>query len=484
MKSRDYELTFHTAGIDPKVLRIHRMLAKEQLGQLFEVELEMVMLEGQLLEPDEIIGASCHVDIEIAEETARTIHGLVTHVVELPPLETEMSVYRLTVHPLLWQSTLVETLDIHLGCSVPEVLEAKLALLHLAVGTDYSLQLSETYPQRELITQYQESDLALLSRLCEHVGIFFYFAHEKDSSLLVFGDDTSAYRPIDGDDAVPYRARGESAGVLELTLDRSLIPGIFVCRDYNYRTPTLELQLKQEVDEGFGGAVIEYGGHFNTPDGGQHLAKVRAEEALSRLQVFSGTSDDPRFAPGHTFQLEGHPKHSGTLVLTSVEHDAAQPVAGFGAGDEHGYRNRFTAIPADRTYRPPRATPVPRIHGMVTGVIESSQGDLQRFSKLDSHGRYMVKFLFDTAAPGERQASCPVRLMQPSAGTGYGTHFPLKPGVEVAVGFVGGNPDRPIILGAVPNPITPTPVYDAGSTKSRIKTRSGIVIEFDDADRG
>jgi len=74
--------------------------------------------------------------------------------------------------------------------------------------------------------------------------------------------------------------------------------------------------------------------------------------------------------------------------------------------------------------------------------------------------------------------------MQPSAGTGYGTHFPLKPGVEVAVGFIGGNPDRPLILGAVPNPITPTPVYDAGSTKSRIKTRSGIVIEFDDADRG
>ncbi len=484
MKSCDYELTFHTEGIDPSVLRIHRMVAKEQLGQLFEVELEVVMLAGELLDPDEIIGVSAHVEIHLDGETARTIHGLVTHVVELPPLETEMSIYRLTLHPLLWQSTMVETLDIHLNRSVPEVLEAKLVLLDLAAGTDYSLQLSETYPQREIIVQYQESDLALLSRLCEHLGIFFYFAHEEHSSLLIFGDDTAAYRPVGDDDAVAYRARGESEGVLELTLDRSLVPGIFVCRDYNYRTPTLELQHKQDVEEGFGGAVIEYGGHFNTPDGGQHLAKVRAEEALSRLKVFSGVSDDPRFAPGHTFQLEGHPKHSGSLLLTSVEHDAAQPVAGMGAGDEHGYRNRFTAIPADRTFRPPRQTPVPRIHGLVTGVIETAQGQLERFAKLDRQGRYTVRFLFDTAPPGERQASCPVRMMQASAGTDYGTHFPLKPGVEVAVGFVSGNPDRPIIVGAVPNPITRTPVHDAGSTKSRIKTRSGIVIEFEDANRG
>jgi type VI secretion system secreted protein VgrG len=88
------------------------------------------------------------------------------------------------------------------------------------------------------------------------------------------------------------------------------------------------------------------------------------------------------------------------------------------------------------------------------------------------------------AAPGERKASCPVRMMQPSAGPGYGMHFPLKPGVEVVIGFVDGNPDRPVILGAVPNPITPTPVDAAVSTKSRIQTRSGIIIEFDDADRG
>ena len=76
------------------------------------------------------------------------------------------------------------------------------------------------------------------------------------------------------------------------------------------------------------------------------------------------------------------------------------------------------------------------------------------------------------------------RISETSAGTNHGVHFPLRPGTEVAVGFIDGNVDRPVIMGALPNPITPTPVAAAESTKSRIKTRTGIVIEFDDATRG
>ena len=75
-------------------------------------------------------------------------------------------------------------------------------------------------------------------------------------------------------------------------------------------------------------------------------------------------------------------------------------------------------------------------------------------------------------------------MMQPHAGPGYGMHFPLRPGIEVAIGFIDGNPDRPLIVGAVPNPITQTPVTASSSTKNRIKTRSGILIEFEDSTRG
>ena len=62
-----------------------------------------------------------------------------------------------------------------------------------------------------------------------------------------------------------------------------------------------------------------------------------------------------------------------------------------------------------------------------------------------------------------------------SAGAGYGMHFPLRPGVEVLVAFIGGDPDRPIIVGAAPNAITPSPVTQSNSTKNRIRTASGAM---------
>ncbi|MBM4373756.1 MAG: hypothetical protein FJ095_01635 [Deltaproteobacteria bacterium] len=75
-----------------------------------------------------------------------------------------------------------------------------------------------------------------------------------------------------------------------------------------------------------------------------------------------------------------------------------------------------------------------------------------------------------------------VRMVQLSAGAGYGTHFPLQPGTEVMLGFVNGDPDRLIILGAVPNDLTPSPVRGDEPLDHRISTSSGIVMEFEDGD--
>lgn len=484
MKETEFELLLQSKGFDTEKLRIHRLRARERMNHIFELQLEVVALGGGVLDVDETVGADATVTIKLDDEAVRHFHGIVTRVADLPLGDEERAAYELTVSPHLWQSTLVETLDVHLDVTVPDVIETLMRRIDLAPGSDYSLNLSDSYPQRELVVQYQESDLAFASRLCEHLGIFFFFAHDDQQSTLVLGDHAGAYRPIGDDDTVSFRGRGERQGVFELRFDQTLIPGTYVCRDYNDQTPALELQLDHEVDEGFAGGIIEYGGDFRTADEGKRLARVRAEERLCQRQVYSGCSNEARFAPGLTFELEDHPRHSRKLVLTSVQHEASQDVAGWGESTERRYENRFTAIPAELTYRPPRITPVPRIHGAVSGVIETWQGKLQRHARLDDQGRYTVRFLFDTAAPGERKASCRVRMMQPSAGTGYGMHFPLKPGVEVLIGFIGGNPDRPVILGAVPNPITPTPVDAAVSTKSRIKSRSGIIIEFEDADRG
>ncbi len=59
-------------------------------------------------------------------------------------------------------------------------------------------------------------------------------------------------------------------------------------------------------------------------------------------------------------------------------------------------------------------------------------------------------------------------------------HFPLHIGSEVAIVHVNGDPDRPLIVGAVPNAATQSPVIAGNAPQSRIRTGSGVVFELDD----
>ena len=262
--------------------------------------------------------------------------------------------------------------------------------------------------------------------------------------------------------------------------EQTLIPSMFVCRDYNYRSPAVEIMATHELNDGFGGGMIEYGSHCKTPAAAKHMAEVRAQEQLAKRDIFRGDSGCVQFHPGATVTMEGYPRMTEPLLLTEVVHRFSQPTRVGETGNDHGYSNQFCAVPATRPFRPPRVTPKPKISGVVTGIVETRQGDVRGTAQLDDDGRYRVRFLFDTAPTGERKASKQLRQIQPSAGPGYGIHFPLKPGIEVALAFIDGDPDRPLIVGAIPNPVTPSPVTRSSATANRIRTRSGVLMEFED----
>jgi type VI secretion system secreted protein VgrG len=116
----------------------------------------------------------------------------------------------------------------------------------------------------------------------------------------------------------------------------------------------------------------------------------------------------------------------------------------------------------------------------LTGVVDDGRTGRERVAYLDGDGRYRIRFLFDMNDPTDRTPSRPIRMAQPHAGASYGMHFPLKPGVEVLISCVNGDPDRPIIVGAVPNTITPSPIDSRVNTLNRIKTESGILFEAGD----
>lgn len=447
-------------------LQIYEYRGREAISQLFEYEV-FCIYPGGALRASDLVGERVSLVFRDGDEELRRVHGVVAEAIDLLDTEPDHTSYRLVVRPRFWRSSLVEILDIHLDMSIPDIIRHKLEMTGLALDHDFELRLWETYPEREFVVQFQENDHAFISRLCEHVGIAYFFEEKDGADHLVFSDSNDVFKGPRGDATeIAFHSRGEHQGIFELQQINRMVPAVFVQRDYNYRTPDIDLTANAELPGGHAGAIYEYGGHFKTDDEGRKLALVRAQERDTTRTVFKGKSNEARLRSGSRVDVTGHPKGDLALVITAVEHRGKQ---GFAAKeDAPRYVNQFEAIPAGVVFRPPRVTPKPRVGGLLTGIVEGRDGS--EYADVDDQGRYRVRFLFDTAARGERQASRPVRMMQPHAGPGYGMHFPLRAGVEVLIAFVGGDPDRPIIAGTIPNPRTQSPVVADNRERNIIRT--------------
>ncbi|MFO0760467.1 MAG: type VI secretion system tip protein TssI/VgrG [Byssovorax sp.] len=461
-------------------VQVHRLSGREAISQLFSFDLEIVCRDEGGPTAEAMAGATASIVFLRGDKEIRKIHGMIAEVDEQLETEVDTRSYRLRLMPRAFRLTLVETQEIYLDLSVPEIIRQKLDLVGLS-GDDVEMRLLGSYPKLELVVQYRETDLAFVSRLAEHLGVSFFFEHGGDRDRIVFTDQKSGFSPMPGGEEATFRPRGDKIDVYHLEAKTRLIPSQYVMQDYNYRTPHVDLTASHESPAGFAGGVVEYGAHYKTPEAGKALATIRAEEREATRYVLTGHSDLAQASAGSTMKIEGHRADLPRLLLVSVEHHAVQPTMVHG-GEGERYRNTFRAIDAEQTYRPPRVTPRPRICGVVTAVVEQDpEPPPAKYAVLDEDGRYTVRFFFDTTPTGPRKYSRPIRMLQPHAGTDYGMHMPLKPGIEVQVIFVDGDPDRPMIAGAVPNPETPSPVRQSSSLMNRIKTASGILIEMKDS---
>lgn len=482
--SQYHQIQIESDALPESGLEIREVTGREAISQLFSFEIQLVSA-AEPLDPDEVIGADVTLVflLQPSGDEVRRMHGMVAALdAELEP-DAPQRVYRLHVVPRAHRLTLVETQEIFLDKSVPEIILEKLARVGLEGDEDVAMRLVESYPELPFVVQYKETDLAFVSRLAEHRGISFSFEHQGGSDRIVFTDHNGGFLDVEGDPPVPFRPRGEQVDVFRLDLSARMIPKVYLQHDYQHETPRLDLTATHRAEAGYAGGVVEYGANFRTPEDGGRLARIRAEEQGATRRVYSGKSDTAVFSAGAKFRLEGHPDVDHRLLLVEVEHRAEQVVLGHaGTGEGSTYTNTFRAIDVRVPYRPPRRTPRPRIVGVVPGLVEPlPDGDIGRYARIDEMGRYTVRLYFDLSAEGTRpRSSLPVRMMQPHAGPHYGHHFPLKPGVEVFVVFIEGDPDRPVIAGAVPNPVTPSTVERRNAIMNRIETASGVYIEIRD----
>ena len=422
----------------------------------------------------------------------RPIHGYVSEISHLGALVSDHAEeYQVVIESPLAKLNLTRQNRVFLNLDVKGVLEQVLLSAGFAADS-FKFDLKSTYPVREYIAQYNETDFNFFSRLLEHAGLFYNFVQQDKQALLVIQDDSSVLPQMAGSGSLAYKqvtGQVEDAEAVQVLQQAQYYLTKSVKRkDHNYRTPETALISEATTNSKIpaSGTDYVYGERAVTLEEGEQLARRRQEVIDWQRGVFVAETNCRGITAGTTVSISGHPQddNNGDFLVLSALHQGDQSQAfAFGgaqlvAATAKTYRNELSLIKKDIPYRTPvDASRIPQVHGVLTAKIETTGGD---YAYLDDQGRYRLKPMFDVADTKEGEGSHAVRMMQPSAGSNYGVHFPLHAGTEVLIACTNGDPDRPIILGSVANPATQSPVTSSNASQHTVRTFAGNELMMDD----
>ncbi|MGH8329016.1 MAG: type VI secretion system tip protein VgrG [Pseudomonas fluorescens] len=456
-------------------LQVLEFRAREALNQPYEVKLELVS-ERPDLDLDSLLHRSAF--LSFGPDNSG-LHGQI-HGVAQGDSGKRLTRYQMTLVPRLAYLTHCHNQRIFQHLSVPQII-AKVLNAHGMQPDAWRFQLSAEYRPRLYCVQY-ETDLHFLLRLCEEEGLHFHFEHSTDGHLLVFGDDqTSFSKPSQSTAYMPGSGMVAEVPVIDrFKLRLATRPTHVSRRDYDFEKP--RLQLDSETKNSLLPHLEDYAfpGQFTHRDLGKHLANRALERHRADYRQADGRSDQSAVRSGHFVDMAEHPRAdwNGLWLLTEVEHVGLQPQpleesitdSSSEDGFSQGYRNHFVATPWDVTFRPALEHPKPRMTGNQHAVVTGPPGEE---IYCDEYGRVKVQLPWDRDGQHDEQSSCWLRVTTGWAHDRYGSVLIPRVGMEVLVGFSDGDPDKPFVLGCMPNASTPVPLdLPAEHTRSIFRSQS------------
>ncbi|MEX9251135.1 type VI secretion system Vgr family protein [Pseudenterobacter timonensis] len=424
----------------------------------------------------------------------KRVHGVVTAFRRTSSSE-DLSTYQLTLEPFL--SLLDKQFRSHrffVNKSVPEVVEQVLQE-HNLHGWEYEFTLKQSYPKREQINQYQESDLAFIQRLLAEVGIFYWFTLQEDAQTevvhfadaqraLVFGKTLPVNSPSGMSDS-------GADSVWGLNITHNVVEASVTTKDYNHRDAQSILQSAPADMTRGDGEEVAYGDVYHyrlrhlargdkidpAAETANFYARLDHERFLANRTRITGVSTDATLAPAQVLTITDSLPPSLPALL---QNPVLITGTGFTASRKTALRVTLLAVPYSETvcWRP---APLlrPKVTGTMTARVTSAKAN-DIYAWQDASGLYRVKFDADRDDKSQGQESMPVRLAKPYGGDVYGFHFPLIQGTEVAIAFHEGDPDRPYIAHALHDSRHVDHVTEKNSTRNVIRTPTNNKLRMED----
>ncbi|WP_437595041.1 type VI secretion system Vgr family protein [Sorangium sp. So ce1000] len=398
-------------------------------------------------------------------------HGSVRHYDGLPDrvgfLQVQAGEYRfhLRLRPALAALEHREGSRIFQDRSPVDVVKTVLADAGVDSGVEWRLR--QSYAPREFLCQYRETELDFVHRLLEEEGIFYFFLHGPDGHRLVLGDDPAAFAPQEGTPevllSVRQGARAHARPVLDLRRRKTLRTTGLALRDYDFEKPDVFPAASAAAPGNRAIHHFEYPGGFTTGTEGARKAARRLSSLRGDVDVCRGKTHAAGLLCGTPMAIEGaaEPFLEGEFVVVELRSR--------GRLGAESCENEFAAIPKDAPFAPPRRTKKPRVGGVQTAIVTGPSSEPQAVH-VDRYGRVKVRFLWDRSGKQDDTSSAWLRVSQLGLG---GSMILPRVGWEVSVGFLEGDPDRPLVLGRTFNAEdTPPYALPGAAARSALKSMS------------
>lgn len=401
---------------------------------------------------------------------------------------------------------------------------------------EYSLNGLKEYPSRAFTMQYNESTAAFLRRLWKRRGIGWFIrpgaAHPHTNGdditpvhTLVLFDNVAL---LNKNASSEVRFHRDSATEERDTITawhgiRTLTPGIIHRSSWDYVSAgvwsteessindqgTLGKQCAASIDDYL--AEAPHTGHNGADQTALGMARMLRHEYESKC--FEGEGSDRNMCVGEWNSITGHPeldKHTADerkFVITALHveadnnlpKDVDEKVRGLFALNHWRpadasleqasiargvrYTNRFACVRFGIQIVPkydPRID-LPRTEMQYVTVVGPANQEIH----CDARGRIKIRFpgcrpadhahaAGAGASDGERDSAW-VQVASPWAGMQYGAISLPRVGDQVLCVFVGGDPDKPLIIGRAHSGNRPPPVFSGVSQLPADRYLSGIV---------
>ncbi|MDC0747902.1 type VI secretion system Vgr family protein [Polyangium mundeleinium] len=453
-------------------LDVRQFEVRERISSLFQITIT-ALSKNPSIDFDEVVGQPARFALATGAFT-REWTGLCNHIELVRVAPDGMSTYQISVVPTLWLLTQRRNYRMFQQVSEPEIVLQILAEWNIAPKKQYD---AGAYKKRKYRVQYAESDFTFISRMLEDAGIAYYFEQTDEGTKLVLSDAAHTNPAREGaltfaDDTSSVRDVGIKF-VTAVRMSQQVKPGKVTLRDHDYRRPPsykllasasggsdIEEKLERYhyvpgaflfgTDQGESTPVADDKGKARTDE---KEAAVLAQKCLdahrgsARVCTFETNAHD--LAPGVVMSFEGHP-HAAIgdgkplLVIESSLRGT----------DQGEWTHRCAARGTDVPFRPDQETPRPTVNGVESATVVGPSGEEIH---TDEFGRVRVHFHWDRESKMDEKSSCWIHVSQPWGGAGYGGSSLPRIGQEVLVDFLGGDPDRPVIVGRVYTGLQKTP---------------------------